>query len=80
MWPTETFGAGFAKVEQVKALYIDNLERDLIDVRIRHCTAVNAQSQLFFFARLQEKERAYFNVTGLAYVRPACSEVVSASG
>ena len=77
MWPTEIFGAGFARTEQVQNLYVSNLETDLIDLRIRQCSATTNESRQFFLQRLQEKEREYYEITGHAYVRPSCNEVVT---
>ena len=78
MWPSRTFGEGFARVEQVSSIQALLLEQNLLDLRTRHCRALqaNSPSANFFFNTLREKEREYHEVTGQTYPRPQCSEVL----
>ena len=78
MWPSKTFGEGFARVEQVSSIQVLLLEQNLLELRTRHCQALQAgsQSAQFFLNTLREKEREYHELTGQMYPRPDCSDVL----
>jgi len=72
------FGEGFAKASDVTNISITLLERDMIDTRTRHCLSpAESDMQRFFYARIQEIRRKYFDLTGQAFDLPACRELVN---
>lgn len=78
--PNTAFGSGFARAEQVNAIYVTLLENELVETRIRHCTAAKPQPRQFFFEQLQRKQRKYYELTGQRYELPTCRDLGQAGG
>lgn len=77
MAPGTAFGNGFARQEAVTQIHITLLENELMDTRIRHCSANKPAARQFFYEQLQKKQRVYYDLTGQRYELPQCEDLGS---
>lgn len=74
------FGAGFARAEDVQSIQATLLENQIMEARIRYCSAPNGtQSKQFFHLTVNQKVNEYRELTGYAYPLPQCEELVVAN-